>query len=64
MVGSGAPSVIDPDRDPSFPVRLFLNFLGGSLGRAPAAGGIPLPRTFHGHGFHIISVSNQHGETG
>src|SRR5512141_2041906 len=35
MVGSGAPSVIDPDRDPSFPVRLFLNFLGGSLGRAP-----------------------------
>jgi hypothetical protein len=35
MVGSGAPSVIDPDRDPSFPVRLFLNFIGGSLGRAP-----------------------------
>jgi hypothetical protein len=33
MVGSGVPSVIH--RVPSFPVRLFLNFLGGSLGRAP-----------------------------
>src|SRR5512141_713555 len=32
-VGSGAPSVIH--RDPSFPVCLFLNFVGGSLGRAP-----------------------------
>src|SRR5512140_2197073 len=32
-VGSGAPSVIH--RDPSIPVRLFLNFIGGSLGRAP-----------------------------
>ena len=33
MVGSGASSVID--RDPSIPVRLFLNFIAGSLGRAP-----------------------------
>src|SRR5512141_2521127 len=32
-VGSGASSVIH--RDLSFPVRLFLNFLGGSLSRAP-----------------------------
>src|SRR5659263_57894 len=31
-VASGAPSVIH--RDPSFPVRLFLNFVGGSLDRA------------------------------